>query len=445
MTPNQLADLIERTSVRAYQEGRRRVTFVGTFADNDDQQSWATLLRDGNQFLEEITLRELEFDGSYDPENMPPVGTEFRAVLQKPAPDAVANLLLPPAIDILLDDLNHVRLVRVAKFSKEHEFSTFRAFFRPWDEANGVLPKVNPALPDARQFSRDFTGNGIVPEDVRPWLLHSPPQEESRTFVSWQNLATERLLGALADRVDDQDGVPYFHLNGPPVVGFSLDDGNRAHLHERVQKAARWVYDGEKRDADVRHLLYSVELARSYRASGPTSLGLNALDSAMSAYRAYIKSKSAETLDVISRLRSSIVDETHKISEKAREFTKNMWRDAVISSFPFVFRIVNSSGQANNYDTSRYLALGAAIFLLISIFSQWYLNERWLDSQSKSQEIWRLDLNTALTEDEINRMVKDPITRTKFDYRMIGVVISIVYLTLIGGLFTYFRGDWQLG
>jgi len=200
MSPKQIADLISRTRRSAYQENKGQVRFRGEFSDTQDREAWATLLSDGSPFLNDVVVRDIASDAQYEAEDLPETGTVIRFVLTKPTSDHVAHLFSAAALPIIEREIDDVRLFRIAGFEKNEEFATYRAFFRQWDDVEGQIPRTNPELTDPRRFSKDFSGDDLVREDIRPWLLNDPPEKQGDFFDQWALIAGKYVLASLARR-----------------------------------------------------------------------------------------------------------------------------------------------------------------------------------------------------------------------------------------------------
>tara|TARA_B100000029_G_scaffold129568_1_gene123085 strand:- start:460 stop:1425 length:966 start_codon:yes stop_codon:yes gene_type:complete len=319
------------------------------------------------------------------------------------------------------------------------------AFYRPWtDRVEPVLRQQDDPLPNPKGFVRDYSAKAILPLDLRTWIVDKYPKStKSAFFQAWMRRSFCELLSSLVNRVDWSGEEVKYYLDGPPSVEFYINDADSERLQTYFNEAAEWVFGDASRDAEARHELFSHELAREYRSDEFASMDSQCLRSAQAAYRAYIKHKSSDAIEALAKLRVSIIDETQKISDRGHELAKSMWRDIAVAGTPLILRLLSSSNDAS--DISKKLAYVAAAFLAVSISSQWFLNERWLWSQGRAREVWKTKLHIAITKQELGEIADAPIARSKFDYRAVAIVVSLIYIGMIVILWRYASGAIQIG
>lgn len=448
MTPKQLAELITRTALQGVREGIDLATFRGRFESDEDRDAWAELLRQVPDFLQSIDVKEVDTDADYVADDLPPVGDEFRVVLRKEKFEGVVSILLSRSFRTIIesrDRIEEFETVAIADLDPESAFATYSQRFVPWDNVKLEAFEGRAPLPDPRALVTDFLDPTFVPADLRHWLAVDLPPKIANEFVDdWRGLAAQRVMAAIVDRVSSLEGSPQFHLQGPPTVSFCLSEQVARRLYDTLNSAGQWVYAGEPRDIDARHMLLANEIARAFRHGGFDNLDAQCLESAKSAYVAYIKSKSAEALKALSALRQSVLSETKEITERALGFARAMWKDLAIASAPFVVKVIVDASTTENSQIAKGLCFAAAGFLIFSVGAQWFLNERWLCHQKKARGVWQLDINTALTADEMKKIADDPIARSVFDYRAIGVVVTAIYLAIAWVLWQYGQGALSL-
>ncbi len=440
MTPKQIAELIQSISVDTVRESDVAARFGAKFTNDGDRNSFIGLLKNTPDFIEAITVYENDTDNVFGIEDLPNVGEAFRVDIKKFSFENELRLFLLRSISNNKASVSDFRAIRIAEIDDGQQFSTVSSNFLVWRNNEEFLPTEVDDLPDPRRFSVDFARPPEVPTDIRPWIVMEWPRKEGSLPSEWIEISSRRLMAALADRVSEVEGLIEYHFDGPPACSFALNNSQLTDIFPRLVAGAKFVFLNESRDADVRHLLLANEWARSYRKASLTDLGDNCVKSAATAYSAYIKAKSSEMLSALSALRKSVLEETEKISEKGHDFARSMWKDLAVAAAPFVIKVLSDAASANNSEIAKYLSFAAAAFLAVSLCIQWFLNERWLSSQEKARGIWRLEANTALNQAELKSIADDPIARSVFDYRAVGVFVTIFYIAIIVVLVQYGRG-----
>lgn len=449
MTPSQAFELIQRSNPQRIDETTALLTCVCQIASAEDQTCWSDLTKANTHWVS-AKLKEIGNDDEFEPSRMPEVGEEFNLVIVKNLHDNILDIFFPTEIfsrneEFHDENFDRFRLVRVAGIEEKGAFSTKNAFYRSWIEgAEPVLRQQDDPLPNPKGFVRDYSAKAILPLDLRTWIVDKYPENtKSAFFQVWMRRSFSELLSSLVNRLDWSGEEVKYYLDGPPSVEFHIDDAEGKRLQAYFNEAAEWVFGNASRDAEARHELFSHELAREYRSDEFASLDSQCLRSAQAAYRAYIKHKSSDAIEALAKLRVSVIEETQKISDRGHELAKSMWRDIAVAGTPLILRLLSNSTDAG--DISKKLAYVAAAFLAVSILSQWFLNERWLWSQGKAREVWKTKLHIAITKQELGEIADTPIARSKFDYRVVAISVSLIYLGMIVILWRYASGAIQIG
>jgi hypothetical protein len=433
MTPTELADAISATEdASAFREGADTLAFIAPLSGKD-RERWLDLRDAAPAFLSGIFITDADGDVVLE-RDLPPVpGERFRVTLRKARVPDCLDLLFASSMRSMAGVAAGYRTVRIAGMGTEETFTTFAARYQTWTSDPAPPFSAAEPLADPRAFVKDFTERGTVPSDVRPWLLSAGPVTRGTAFDTWRTAATERLLPALADQVSLEDGTVRHHFAGPPRVTMSPSPEALAQLADGVQAAALWIY-AEGRDAEARHLLLANEWARAYRPGGEADLGALSLDSAKSAYAAFVRSGSKETLKALADLRKSVVEESQKASQRAQDLSGALWKDLAVASAPFVLKVLPDSAKAGSVAVSAILAFGAAGFLAYSFGVQAYINDRFFQHQGESRVVWRTALNAVFSKEELDAFSETPIARSLADYRNVRNLVGGVYAALIIGL-----------
>jgi len=296
----------------------------------------------------------------------PGAGSEILSrTASKATVDGELRLLLGRSASVCGDALASCSCVQVADMAVDETFATFGTRVQPWTADPPAPFAPSEPLADPREFTKDFTGTGAVPRDVRPWLLRSAPITRGATFQAWQTTALHRLTAAIADQVTWEAGATWYHLSGPPSQTFALSDADLLVLAPGLFAGAGWVY-GAGFDVETRHLLLANESARAYRPDALIGLADRAFDSAKSAYNAYVKSSSRETLKALADLRKAVIEETQKVSQRAQDLANALWKDLAVAAAPFVVKILSDAANISTGAIAGGLAFVAAAFLAFS-------------------------------------------------------------------------------
>lgn len=213
-------------------------------------------------------------------------------------------------------------------------------------------------------------------------------------------------------------------------------------MADGIQAAAKWVF-ADGKDAEPRHLLLSTEWARAQAGAQTDDVPERSLGSARTAYVAFVRSSSKETLKALADLRKGVVEETQKASQRAQDLAGGLWKDLAIASAPFVLKVLPDSAKAGATGVSVLLAWGAAAFLAYSFLVQTHINRRYFRTQRDGRVAWRGALGTILSTAELEQFGEKPIRDSIRDYRFVRRVVGAIYVSLFVGLLAF--GGYELG
>lgn len=142
----------------------------------------------------------------------------------------------------------------------------------------------------------------------------------------WAAHALNYLSRCFANEIDTAGTLLTF--KGPPKLNLTIsqvaNDVGELSLSEFevVQDAAGWVFDNS-REAEVKHILLSAEIARSGRADGDAGDYFKenlaaALDCAKIAYQMAVSEITKDTLKSLGDLRKAVTEETSKATDAMR-------------------------------------------------------------------------------------------------------------------------------
>jgi hypothetical protein len=207
---------------------------------------------------------------------------EIRLRLRKTEREGAVYLFFASSLPVLLEDQLRSADTLVAFIAEEFSpFQTVSCAFSVWTAANPPLPADLISNIDPRKFTRDLTGTGTVPQTIGFYLLKEKPAQESDVFRVWAKAATPYLALALVDEVWKEDSELMVSLIGPrtkriPLGTPTTGDMNLFYL---LQRAAEWVY-ASSREVEVRHTLYTNEIARNGRRHRRSSISSRAVQNA---------------------------------------------------------------------------------------------------------------------------------------------------------------------
>jgi hypothetical protein len=436
MTPRQLADAVAATRGRTDLRETAETLVFHAPLEGADRARWIDLRDDAPPALARVSIVLQGSDVDLERDMEPIEGERFRVTLRKTVEPGCLRLLMSASVAGLPDAVAAAVVVRVADMIAAQGFVTLGARFEPWTTDPVAAFAAAAALPDPRGIVKDFTPSRTVPSDVRPWLLVTGPTRDGAAYRAWSMMATERLMACIADEVSLDDRQVRFHFAGPPrsVVTPTVDQLSR--MSDGVQAAARWVY-AEGRDAEPRHLLLSTEWARALAGGQVDEVAERSLSSARTAYVAFVRSSSKETLKALAELRKGVVDETQKASQRAQDLAGGLWKDLAIASAPFVLKVLPDSARAGTSGVSVLLAWGAAAFLVYSFLVQTHINRRYFRTQRDGRLAWRSALGTILSASELEEFGEKPIRDSIRDYRFVRRVVGAIYAILVVGLVAF--------
>ena len=430
MTPTGFVEFIRRTTRTTISEHPGVLRLHGAFVDGEACAEWRALPAALPPFIAGSVIRYAGTDAAIDDDEADFAGNVFDIIVTKNVCANELRFFFESAIVDVIESSCDVDHIRIADLDPQGTFSTCRSRFALWDLEPPHDFAVREALPDPRSYTKDFTGAGLVASDLRPWMVRSLPAREGAAFCAWRLASCRRLLAATCDQVSGTPDRPAYHFSGPPTRVAKLTAAALPSLFERLQSGAAWSF-GAAKDADTRHLLLASEWARTWQADAPTRFGENSLGSAKSAYAAYVKSGSKETLKALTDLRKAVAEETQKISQRASDLAGAIWKDLAIAGVPFLVKILPDSTKTSFPYAIPVVAVIAAVFLIFSYVVQVWINGQFFNRQESSRQPWKEALGGALSADEIAGISDRPIAGSIKDYGRVRTAVGIVYVLLV--------------
>jgi hypothetical protein len=351
----------------------------------------------------------------------------FAISFRKPAREQEAWFVSTAAFEDWMSSPSSVEAVRVAACTRGFMTEAFRV--SGWDESvieRGARLRKNP-----RRVVRDASGRGLVPVDLRPFLLAdgSDAPTGDVAYETWTAYAAAKLVLAIATEVLSDGRVEFV---GPPRLNVpTFDPASTPELvdwFEPLQEAARWVYDDD-REVDLRHRLFSQEFARL--AYGATSIegaitrsGASALEGAKITYSFHVHEISKDALKSLSELRKAVSDDTQKMFESVRQ--------VALSAAGAMFYVI---GLVAARLSSAPMDAGVFDFLLLVGMTYSgvvvMVNYRVIEQQRELRSVWRSKVYRYLTDEEYKLMVQDPNSRAE----LLLIIMLGCVLLVTGGTF----------
>lgn len=440
MTPHQLAEFIENNVPYDKIDERPESLFIKTeLWDRSLRERWLELRKTRPHYLSNLIIMEADGDSELFEDTTPPKGQEYRITLQKSSNQGHLLFFFPEKVFDFEEQFALAKTVSVAKLKENECFKTFSNEIMPWDEFPRKSKKflTEEIFYDSRHYTKDFTGQNMVPSDIRPWMHKIEPEVKGAFYDHWRSIASLRLLSALTDSLSiTSEGQTVFNFDGPPKCSFTPDKIDSRSFFTFILSSAIWVYqNNEGKDSETKHILFRSEFARAYHHNGTQNFDLRILESAKSAYAAYVKDRSKEILKSIAELRLSVSVEAQNISQRAQDLAKGIWRDLAIASLPFILRVLIS--DSNNQITIKGLAFGASFFIILSIYIQLRINRLYFERQEEIRFNTKKILSIPFSEKELREISDNPIERSKKDYNSTCLIIAFIYIFISTSLTLY--------
>lgn len=324
-------------------------------------------------------------------------------------------------------------------------FKTRARTYGGWEDEQAY--EDSPASKSPRLLVKESATVRTVPEDVRHWLLAEGQtlQSDDTFHRAWAIEAFDALSRCLANEIDASGNRLTF--KGPPKL--NLDFTNEAAEvacspqfsdFEVAQSAAAWVFDNA-REAEVKHILLSAEIARSGRADGQVAEYFReylatALECAKIAYQMAVSEITKDTLKSLGDLRKAVTEETSKATDATRQAVAAIATALTVGVGLIAARLTL---QINPFLISVVMAV-ALCYTAMNVFSGW----KFIDIQKRLRREWQSKLYRYLSTDEYKKMVADPIGEAERMFSRASLVgLSILAAVAIGVIAFAFMHDGE--
>ncbi|WP_235596734.1 hypothetical protein [Marichromatium gracile] len=297
-------------------------------------------------------------------------------------------------------------------------FKTRRFSVFPW---NGVpLPNLtcydpNPDTIDPRKvIVRDLTGT-TVPADPYRWIL-SGDKGRGEPWKVWQKKATQKLATLFVSEVWKEDKTK-ITINGPRKHTFALEkeifDQN---FYEKICQASEWLL--VKQDTEARHEVIVRRLSAIIRDSDANTEWLTvlsktlqeALDGARLDHRAYVRSKSAETVKAMADLRKAVGEDVSRIVERVHRLSTGFIVGLAALATGLGVRLTLLTSQKNTWPTIGIIFCIVVLAITwASIILQRHISSKSLVNELRNMRRWHKNVHTALTRSDYRELALHPI------------------------------------
>lgn len=307
--------------------------------------------------------------------------------------------------------------------------------FMSWEAQDTCT--VGAVTKSPRALVRETAAQRLAPEDIRPWIA----VDETYAFndaasKTWADACVIANLNAVPDEIESNTGNLKF--KGPPRLSLSRGDaagGPFAHLGEetfrQLQQVVNWIYENE-REAEVRHLLFSAELARSGGGFDDVFASLKrdcsaAFDGAKIAYQMSISDLGKDTLKALSDLKKSVTEDTSKVADATRQTVTAVASALAVGLGLLAARVASAA--------SPWLIFGVMIIVALYVGAIVYSGYSFILLQRKLRVDWQPRLYRFLSDEDFTRMVKNPsgaAEKTFFWTAGVGVVAVVLLMIAFG-------------
>ncbi|MBX8603425.1 hypothetical protein K5D40_14445 [Pseudomonas cichorii] len=355
----------------------------------------------------------------------------FRAELLKPLPEAhdqtaVLYVATEAGFRTFLEKGHSASRWHVLGLLKS--FNTRARTYADWGVE--ALYMESQATKSPRLLVKESADVRTVPEDVRHWLLADGHEldEADPLHIVWAAQAFDALSRCFANEIDATGSKLSFR--GPPKLNLTLPKAANSapqitlNDFKVVQDAAVWVFDNA-REAEVKHILLSAEIARSGRADGEALQYFRenlaaALDCGKIAYQMAVSEITKDTLKSLGDLRKAVTEETSKATDATRQAIAAISTALTVGLGLIAARLTL---QINPYLISLVMAVAFG-YTTLNVMS----GRKFINIQRQLRQDWQSKLYRFLSESEYKKMVGDPIEQAEsFFYR-----ISCQGLTMLG-------------
>lgn len=363
----------------------------------------------------------------------------FRVTIDKPQrPDGTLVILTNSGFANFLRVGHTATEWRVARLGVD--LHTRGRTFTSWDSTVGCTMGVATKSP--RALVRETAAQRLVPADIRLWiaadLAYNFSDDASRV---WADSCVIASLNAISDEIESNTGTLKF--KGPPRLSLTFNqapDGQFAELgleaFRHLQEVVSWIYENE-REAEVRHLLFSGEVARSGGGVDSAIARVKkdcsaAFDGAKIAYQMSISDLGKDTLKALSDLKKSVTEDTSKVADATRQTVAAVATALAVGLALLAARVASAAAP--------WLVFAVMVVVALYVGTIVYSGYAYIMLQRQLRVDWQPRLYRFLSDEDFKRMVTVPslsAEQTFFRIAKVGVT-AVILLTIIFALLWMF-------
>lgn len=368
------------------------------------------------------------------------VGLRLRINVEKTQTESTPRLFTALGLASFLSQSAPVSTAQRIKVAEVFDaFRTESCSIEHWTDPIDELKVPSSAQSNnPRRIVRDLIG-GRVPNTVLPFLLSGQVPAPSDVYAAWQKVASEQLLLSLVSEVWADSDIEHISLNGPRTRRLISESTAPldATAFAAVTEAARWVY-ASGRDVEVRHILFTYEAAREWPeeiswGSGFATRAPRALDAARTSFHAHIRETSKDTLKSLADLRKALSEEVATVVTQTRELLSIMWRDFFLAATALLGRIALLAADKYAADGTavQVLMLGAAAFLIFSLYLTLQSNSKFMAIAEAARLDWRSKLYGFLPAEDLRTLADVPLKQAESAYRSVKKLVVTAYVVVL--------------
>lgn len=358
----------------------------------------------------------------------------FKAFIRKPErSDGALSILTLSGFSAFLDRGHTAPCWRIARLSKP--LTTHAHHFTDWSSESSFITASETKSP--KSIVREVGSSKSVPSDIRPWLLTniSELDLEFLYHAVWSVKAFGALICAIPNEIDPGSsslifkGPPKLTLERPSVTVELISDFGLESFAE-LQNAVAWCYENF-RDAEIKHGLLAIEIARSGRSDGRVQDYLKAnletaLESAKIAYQMSISDIAKDTLKSLTDLRKAITEDTAKTTDATRQTIT-----AITGAFAVAIGLVAARLSTTINAWLILTVLGVAIaYVGMIVYSGW----SFIRLQRNLRADWQAKLYRFLPSVEYEKMVAAPARIAESTFRNTAITGVIAFILMCVGV-----------
>ena len=299
----------------------------------------------------------------------------------------------------------------------------------PWDgEPLPSLPCAEPnldAVDPRKGIVRDLTGS-IVPADPYRWMLVGE-EGVGEAWNIWKEKAARSLATLFISEAWEEEKAEKVSLNGSRKHVFPLGGTCRDEkAYTVICQAAEWLL--VKHDAEARHEVLVRRLSSVVRDS-KSVVGLDwltvlpeslqeALEGARVDHRAYVRSKSAETVKAMADLRKAVGEDVSRILERVHRLSNGFVVGLAALATGLGVRLTLLTSQNNTWTFAGIIFCTVVLAITwASLAIQRHVSSKSLLNELRNMRRWHRNIHTALTRSDYRELALHPVLDSVRLYR----------------------------